>query len=309
MSTTTRSSALERLAEVGQAGATVVLGNFDGVHCGHRALIAAARQRAAGGQSPLVAVSFFPPAKVLFSGESYLTDPTEKAELLKEAGADRVVILPFDRTFAATPPERFAAALALQAPQRVVIGEDFRFGRDRAGGPATLEAAGLRVEVLELLAVGGILAKSSAIREALARADLAQAEALLGAPYRIRGSVEQGFQRGRLLGYPTLNVATAPGKMLPLGVFAVRVTTPHGRFGGMANIGPRPTFPEAPPALEAHLFDVDLDLYGAVVSVELIAWVRQQQRFDGLEALTAQLARDEAEARALLGAAAALGGR
>jgi riboflavin kinase/FMN adenylyltransferase len=296
----TISTAAQGLQQVAQRGAVLVLGNFDGVHLGHRALVGRGREVASARGVDLVAVTFFPPAKVLFGSEPFLSDPIEKSELLREAGADQVVIIPFDRGFAATPPERFAAMLADLQPTLVVIGEDFRFGRDRGGGTEALQAAGIAVDILPLVEVAGTTAKSSAIREALARADLKRAEELLGGPYRIRGEVEYGFQRGRSLGYPTLNVQTKKGKMLPIGVFAVRVDTPQGRFDGMANIGPRPTFPDAPPALEAHLFDANLDLYGAPVVVELRAFVREQQRFDGIDQLRAALACDEQRARQLL---------
>jgi riboflavin kinase/FMN adenylyltransferase len=145
--------------------------------------------------------------------------------------------------------------------------------------------------------------KSSAIRAALASGDVARAAHLLGAPYRVQGPVVEGDRRGRTIGFPTLNVATDARKALPIGVFAVRVDTPLGRFDGMANVGPRPTFPDGAPALEAHLFDVDLDLYGHEVAVHLLARLRAPQRFDGVEALRAQLERDAETARAALAAA------
>jgi riboflavin kinase / FMN adenylyltransferase len=288
------------LAEVGRTGAVVALGNFDGVHVGHRALLARARARAAALGAPLVVVSFFPPAKVLFAGARFLTSEEEKHALLAEAGADAVVVIPFDRAFAATPAERFVAELGALRPAVVVVGEDFRFGRDRTGGLDLLRAAVLHLEVVALELTDGVVAKSSAIRAALERGDVATAERLLGAPYRVTGPVLHGDQRGRTLGFPTANVGTDPRKALPVGVFAVAVDTPAGRRGGMANVGPRPTFPDGAPALEAHLFDTDLDLYGRSVTVHLLAHLRAPRRFDGVAALRQQLELDAAAARATL---------
>jgi riboflavin kinase / FMN adenylyltransferase len=288
------------LAGIERSGAVLVLGNFDGVHRGHRALISRARGRADDLGTTVVAATFFPPAKVLFAGAYFLSSEQEKAQLLAEAGADEVVVIPFHPTFAATPPEAFSAELARAEPALVMVGEDFRFGRGRSGGLDLLRASLPHLEVIPLELVAGEVAKSSAIREALTEADLTRAERLLGTPYRVHGRVVRGEQRGRTIGYPTLNLETHARKLLPPGVFAVWVDTPAGRFGGMANVGPRPTFPDAVPALEAHLFDVDLDLYERFVTVHLIAHLRPPQRFAGLLALQAQLAADARAARVAL---------
>jgi riboflavin kinase / FMN adenylyltransferase len=293
------------LAEIDPPGAVVALGNFDGVHVGHRALLAHARERAAALDAPLVVVSFFPPAKVLFGGALFLSSETEKHALLAEAGADAVVVIPFDHAFAATPASAFTAAMTAAAPAIVVVGEDFRFGRDRAGGLDLLRAAVPHLEVVALELSDGVVAKSSAIREALRRGDVEGAERLLGAPYRVAGPVVRGDQRGRTLGFPTANVATDPRKALPIGVFAVAVDARAGRFGGMANVGPRPTFPDGAPALEAHLFDADIDLYDQEVTVHLLKLLRPPRRFDGIAALTEQLRRDADDARAALAERAA----
>ena len=288
------------LAALERRGAVWVLGNFDGVHRGHRALIGRARARADELGTAVVAATFFPPAKVLFGDAYFLSSEQEKAQLLAEAGADEVVVIPFDPIFAATPPEVFSAELARAQPALVMVGEDFRFGRGRSGGLDLLRSDLPHLEVMPLEWVAGEVAKSSAIRAALAAADVVRAERLLGAPYRVRGRVVRGEQRGRTIGYPTLNLETHERKLLPPGVFAVWVDTPAGRFGGMANVGPRPTFPDAAPALEANLFDVDLDLYERSVTVHLMAHLRLPQRFAGLPALRAQLAIDATTARAAL---------
>ena len=291
------------VADVAARRAVLALGNFDGVHQGHRALLGLARARARALGVPLVVVSFFPPAKVLFGEARVLASEVEKHRLLAEAGAAEVAIVPFTRAFATTPPEAFVAELAALAPQLIVVGEDFRFGKGRAGGLDLLRAAADHLEVVPLELVGDEVVKSSGVRAALATGDVVRAAHLLGAPYRVHGPVARGDQRGRTIGFPTLIVVTDPRKALPIGVFAVRGDTPSGRFDGMANVGPRPTFPDGAPALEAHLFDADVDLYGRDVTVHLLARLRAPQRFDGVAALRAQLVRDAAAARAALAAA------
>jgi len=298
------------LAGIERRGTVMAVGNFDGVHLGHRALLGRARGRADELGVALVAVSFFPPAKVLFGDARFLSSESEKAALLSEAGASEVVVIPFDRAFAATPPEDFAAAIAATRPAVVVVGEDFRFGRGRAGGLDLLRATLAHIEVVPLELTAGEVTKSSLIREALEAADVARAERLLGLPYRVSGRVVRGDQRGRTIGFPTLNVETDARKALPIGVFAVVVDTPAGRFDGVANVGPRPTYPDGAPALEAHLFDTDLDLYGRRVTVHLLDHLRGPRRFAGLAELRAQIAHDAQAARARIAARrAATGGR
>ncbi len=288
------------LTEATTRQAVIALGNFDGVHVGHRALLAMAATRASELGTGLLVVSFFPPAKVLFGDAQFLTSEAEKHALLAEVGATEVVVVPFTHAFAATPPEDFARAIAGLDPQVVVVGEDFRFGRARAGGLDLLRTATAHLEVVPLELVGGVVVKSSSIRTALAEGDVARAEALLGAPYRVHGTVVTGDRRGRTIGFPTANLLTDPRKALPVGVFAVQVDTPSGRFGGMANVGPRPTFPDAAPTLEAHLFDVDVALEGRAITVHLRTHLRPPRRFDGVDALRRQLSQDATDARAAL---------
>lgn len=285
------------LGEVRSQGPVVALGNFDGVHLGHRRLLSQAKERAEQLGVPMLVLTFFPPAKVLFSGAPFLSSAEEKRELLSEAGADEVAILPFDHGLAATPAERFVEELAALSPTVLVVGEDFRFGRDRSGGLDLLRRSVPHLEVVALELVGSEVAKSSIIREALATGDLPKAERMLGQPYRISGTVVHGDHRGRLLGYPTANLLTDPGKALPSGVFAVAVDTPWGRRGGMANLGARPTIEGAGMAVEAHLFDTELDLYDRRLTLHLLSFLRPTQRFGDLEELKAQLAKDEVAAR------------
>jgi riboflavin kinase / FMN adenylyltransferase len=283
-------------------GAVVALGNFDGVHVGHRTLLAHAAGQARALAAPLVAITFFPPAKVVFAGAKFLSSAAEKGDLLRSAGSDEVVTIGFDPTFAATPAEEFVAAIAQRSPRLCVVGEDFRFGRDRRGGVETLHAALAEVAVVPLALAGGRVAKSSEIRAALAEADVASAGAMLGGPYRVRGVVIRGDQRGRTIGFPTANVATDPRKALPVGVFAVAVDTPFGRRAGMANVGPRPTFPDGAPALEVHLFDFDDDLYDQEITVHLLAHLRAPRPFGSLAELKRALGDDALAARAVAAA-------
>jgi riboflavin kinase / FMN adenylyltransferase len=291
----------ERIDEIRSRGAVIAIGNFDGVHAGHRALLGHAADLARHADAPWAVVSFFPPAKVLFGGAAYLSSREEKDLLLRELGPDEVVIVPFDHAFAATPAEDFVAALAALTPAALVVGDDFRFGRGRAGSSEDLGRAAPRVEVLRLVAIGGEVVKSSTIRGALEAGDLARANRLLGAPYLVSGRVVEGDRRGRTIGVPTANLTTPAGKALPQGVFAVSVDVPgRGRFGAMANVGPRPTFGGPSPSLETHLFDFDGDLYGRRLEIEFVARLRDEQRFDTLPALVERMHEDARQARALL---------
>ena len=289
----------------------LVLGTFDGVHHGHRALIRQAVGVATALRRPWLPVAFFPPPKTLLAGHPYLSSRAEKHALLCEAGAAagslpaEVVIIPFDAEFAATPAERFVAALARLRPSTLVAGEDFRFGRRRGGGVDDLARACEHLEVLPLVAVGDEVVKSSTIRDALDAGAVERAADLLGAPYRVIGCVVEGDRRGRTIGVPTANLRLDPRKALPTGVFAVQVDLPDGsRHGGMANLGPRPSFDGPAASLEVHLFDWSGDLYGAAISVHVIARLRGQQRFADVPALQRQLHADARLARARLASVA-----
>ena len=296
------------LAAVQSARPVVVLGTFDGVHCGHRALIAHTVEVAQRLRRPWVPVAFFPPPKTLLAGHAFLSSEREKHELLVEAGRDagaapaEVVVVAFDADVAATPAEAFAAALAALRPSAVVVGEDFRFGRGRRGGIDMLRATADQLEVLPLVAIGDEVVKSSLVRDALDAGDVERAAELLCAPYRVVGEVVRGDQRGRTIGVPTANLDLDPRKALPEGVFAVTVDLPDGtRRGAMANLGPRPSFAGPSARVEAHLFDVDGDLYGATLRVHLVARLRAQRRFADLAELRAQLSEDARAARVRLG--------
>lgn len=286
--------------ELDVRGAVVAIGNFDGVHRGHRALLERMRQWADDEGRPSVVVTFFPPAKVLFQGASYLSSRDEKPELLRPFAPDAIAVVPFTHDYARTDKGAFLARLAELRPRAVVVGEDFRFGRNRAGGLDDLQHVPERLEVFGLRRDGDVPISSSRIREHLAAGEIAAANRLLGEPYLAMGPVIVGDRRGRSIGVPTANLELPPQKALPLGVFAVTVDAPHGTFGGMANVGPRPSFPGGAPRLEAHLFEFDGDLYGATLTVRFLTRLRGQRRFEGLDDLKAQLDADRIAARRAL---------
>lgn len=278
----------------------ISIGNFDGVHIGHQLLLEQMQQLAAELGAPSVVITFFPPAKLFFSGGQYLSDAEEKLELLSCYEPTAVVMIPFDHSYASTPKEVFMAQLARLSPHTIIVGEDFRFGYRRQGTLNDLSHLPERLEVFGMKRLGGEVVSSSRIRQHLAAGRMREVQALLGRPYRASGTVQAGARRGRSIGFPTANVVVAPQKALPVGVFAVRVKALGSEWRGMANVGPRPSFDEAPPSLEVHLFDFAGDLYGQRVTVDFYEFIRAQRKFADLEALKAQLEADRARALALL---------
>lgn len=276
------------------------IGNFDGVHLGHRRLLARMKERSGAADLPSVVLTFFPPARVLFGQAQYLTSAAEKLALLSSFRPTAAVLIPFDHEYAQTDSGDFLASVASLEPDTVIVGENFRFGHGRAGSIADLASVSDKLEVFNLQRLGGDVISSSRIRGLLQQGGVEQARTLLGAPYSVRGAVVVGEKRGRTIGFPTANIDVPQRKALPLGVFAVSVTTDSGRYGGMANVGPRPSFPDAPPSLEVHLFDVEEDLYGHEITVEFIGFIRHQVTFNGIEALKRQLGEDAEFSRALL---------
>jgi riboflavin kinase / FMN adenylyltransferase len=281
-------------------GSVVAIGNFDGVHLGHQLLLEHLHAESRETGLPGVILTFFPPSKVLFQGTKFLADADEKAGLLAAYDPAAIVIVPFDHAYAQTPKDVFLTQLARLNPHTLIVGEDFRFGHKREGTLNDLSHLPERLEVFALRKLDGDPVSSSRIRKHLEAGEVAAAARLLGRPYSARGRVVRGDRRGRTIGYPTANVATPEGKALPLGVFAVRVETDADVYPGMANVGPRPSFPDGAPSLEAHLFDFAGDLYGQTVQVHFLAYLRGQQRFAGIEALKARLEEDERAARTAL---------
>jgi len=290
------------------AGAIAAIGNFDGVHLGHRALIAAVRETAQEAARPAVALTFEPHPRAYFAPHLpmfRLTDADAKEIVFAHLGLDGLIVRRFDATLAGTGARDFVEGLLVRdlGVAGVVIGHDFHFGRGREGTPALLAdlcaQAGLSCRIIPpvALSAGAEPVSSSAIRAALTEGAVARANALLGYRWFVSGEVRHGDKRGRTLGYPTANVAL-PACNLAHGIYAVRVRLPDGRVkDGVASYGRRPTFDDGAPLLEVNLFDFSGDLYGQTIAVEFLEYLRGEVRFDGAEALIAQMHRDAAEAR------------
>ena len=295
----------------GAAGSVVVPGNHDGVHVGHQALLGRARTLANDRGLEVVALTFDPHPMVTVAPERApvpLTTIARRTELLLAAGADQVAVARFDAAYAAQTAEQWitnelSGRLGARA---VVVGVDFRFGRGRGGDLAGLRAMGatqgIEVEALGEITLAGTNERvsSSAVRALLAAGDVVHAAALLTRPHSVDGTVVEGNKRGRTIGFPTANLVPDP-ILLPLdGVYAVRARTSEGRWlDGVANLGTRPTF-AAGRSLEAHLFEFGGDLYGARLRLAFIARIRDEKKFDGVDALVAQIRLDAATARDLL---------
>ena len=290
----------------------VTVGTFDGIHRGHADLIGhvAARARAVG--LPSVVVTFQPhPLEVVNPAAAplLLTPGDEKIEALADTPIDYVVVVPFDAALAAYPAAAFVRRVLRErfVMHELWIGYDHGLGRGREGDAATLREIGERdgfpVEVVDAVALGdGAAISSSAIRAVIGAGAVDTVVGALGRRYSVRGRVVPGDQRGRALGYPTLNVAVAsPRKLLPAaGVYAVAVQSARGAFGGMMNLGPRPTFDDAALKLEVHLFGARGDWYGTDVRIEFVRRLRDVVRFPSVDALVAQLGRDAEAARLAL---------
>lgn len=297
------------------ASTCVTVGTFDGVHLGHREVLDRLDRRARAAGLKAALVTFEPhPLEVVnpAAAPQRLTVADEKAEVLATCPIDYVVVLPFTHDLAAYSAEQFVEEVLIKRVRmrELLIGHDHGFGKNRGGNVDVLQRLasrhGFGMEILEPVGADPRHPySSSAIRRAIAGGDLASARAALGRDYSVSGVVAPGAGRGRSLGFRTINLApVSPRKLLPPeGVYAVRVHTPSGAFGGMMNLGPRPTFNDPAPSLEAHLFDADVELYGKHVRIELVVRLRETRRFSSPAALAAQLRRDDIAARdALRGA-------
>lgn len=299
-------------------GASVAIGNFDGVHLGHRAVIRIARDEARRSGAPLGVVTFEPHPREVFAPDAppfRLMNAEAKAHRLEKLGVDVLYELNFNKALSSLTPEDFAAQVITRGLglSHVVVGEDFCFGKGRAGTAADLarfgREMGFGVTVTPLLETGGVEVSSTRIRAALSEGRPEEAARMLGHLHRIEGAVIRGDQRGRELGYPTANMSIAGLHPPKFGVYAVTadvLTGPHaGTYDAVASLGVRPMFGMNQPNLETHLFDFKGDLYGAHLSIALLAYLRPEARFDGLESLIAQMDRDSAEARRILAGRAA----
>ncbi|WP_110885159.1 riboflavin biosynthesis protein RibF [Deinococcus yavapaiensis] len=279
----------------------VAIGSFDGVHLGHQALIRVLREHARAARVPSVVYTFDPPTRVLTQGAEYLSTLPEKLALLQRFKVDEVIAVSFTREFAGRTKEEFLRDIATLRPRTIVVGEDFGFGKGRAGKLDDLREVTPNVVALPMFQLTGRDIKSTRIRELLGQGDVEGAAELLGRSYDAVGVVVGGDQLGRTIAFPTANVKVPSGKLLPPGVFAVTVYVDGERHTGMANVGKRPTVSGTETRLEVHLFDFDADLYGQEVQVKFKRFLRGEQKFSGLDALKAQLAKDKEQARELLG--------
>ena len=293
----------------------MALGSFDGLHAGHRRVIASVTETDHLPAIPTV-VSFWPHPREVLHGEPRLRLdlPNEKLELLEPLGIQQLVLVPFNRQLAQLSAADFVEQVLLNGlkARQIAVGANFRFGRGREGDTNTLrqlaEAAGVKVSVLPLLEDAGGRMSSSRIRKALSNGDLQTASALLGRPYRFRGTVVRGRGLGRDLGWPTANLQVDGRKFLPgLGVYAARAWTQGDgeALPAVMNLGPQPTVdPNSPSAVEVHLLDRRIELVGQELVVEPVERLRGQQRFSGLDELSAQIGKDADAARQRLQATA-----
>ena len=290
-------------------GASVAMGNFDGVHLGHRSVIDRARRP----DAPLGVVTFEPHPRQVFNPGAApfrLMNAEARANRLARLGVEQLYELPFDAALAGLSPAAFARDVLAEGlgVRQVVVGADFCFGKGRAGRAADLVALGaelgFEVTVAPLVAAGGVEISSTAIRAALAEGRPRDAHAMLGHWHRIEGPVLHGEKRGRELGYPTANMSVAGLHLPKIGVYAVKVdvlTGPQkGSYLGAASLGVRPMFGENLPNLETYIFDFKGDLYGQHLSVGFVEYLRPELKFDGLPALIAQMEADCARAREIL---------
>lgn len=288
-------------------GCVVTLGNFDGVHHGHQMLIAHLIAKGDELQCPSLLVTFEPQPREFFAGETVpprLTRFREKVVLLAQLGLDRLLCLPFNERTRNTPAEWVIDEFLVNqlGAKYVVVGDDFNFGKDAKGDYSMLKDGGDRygfeVSHMGTLTFDHDRVSSSRVRQALADADFELAEKLLGRAYFIMGRVVYGRQLGRQLGVPTANIKLRRYRAALEGVFAVMVTTDEGTYNGVANIGVRPTVDGKEPLLEVHLFDFSGDLYGQLLTVTFRHKIRDEQQFEGLDALKAQIETDMQQARA-----------
>ncbi len=302
----------EASAEHALDGAVVAIGNFDGVHRGHRAVIAAALARAKALSRPAAALTFEPHPRRFFRPDEplfRLTDERAKLRLLAATGLSGAIVLRFDAALASLSAHDFIARVLLArfTVAGVAIGFDFHFGLNRAGSPDYLAAQGAKlgfaVDIVPRFEDAGRPVRSGPIRAALAAGRIAEANTLLGYPWFVSGKVIHGDKRGRELGYPTANMRLDPDCGLKHGIYAVRVGVGERRYDGVASFGRRPMFDQGTVLLEVFLFDFAGDLYGEMIDVAFLEWIRPERTFDSVEDLVRRMNEDAQLARAALAAA------
>jgi riboflavin kinase / FMN adenylyltransferase len=288
------------------AGAVVAIGNFDGVHRGHRAVIGAARARAEKLGRKTAALTFTPHPRAFFRPQDplfQLSSERDKLRLLAATGLDGAIVMRFDAALAGTSAEDFIGRILVGqlAIGGAAIGFDFHFGKNRTGSPAYLAEQGARfgfaVDIVPPLEDEGRPVSSGAVRLALSQGKVVEAAELLGAPWFASGEVIHGDKRGRELGFPTANLKLDPACGLKHGIYAVRARVGGELRDGVASFGRRPTFDNGAPLLEVYLFDFAGDLYGAEIDVAFIGWIRHEQKFDSLDQLKSTMQADAVQAR------------
>ena len=298
-------------------GAVVAIGNFDGVHLGHQAIIDVARKEAEKNNTPLGILTFEPHPRTFFSKKHgkdlppfRLLNASARLHRLEKLAVDLILEIPFDQELCELSDWDFSQKILADAfgLSHVVVGSDFCFGRGRQGNALSLskhaDQLGFGITIAELKNHGKHVISSTNIRKALAEANPKKAAAMLGHWHRIEGTVEHGEKRGRTLGYPTINIAIDGLQTPAFGVYAVVadiLTGPHaGQYKGVASIGVRPMFGQNKPNFETFIFDFDSDLYGETVSVGLIEYLRDEENFDGIDSLITQMGSDCLSAREIL---------
>jgi riboflavin kinase / FMN adenylyltransferase len=291
-------------------GSIVALGNFDGFHLGHQAVVSRAVARGFHERRPVIVATFDPHPIKFFRPDVppfRLTSLDQRQALFAHAGADAMLVFEFGDELRSTSAGDFVGELLARriGAAGVVTGDDFGFGKGRLGNVEVLRTLGaehgIAAEAVAPVLVDGDRVSSGRIREALKAGDTATATHLMSRDFAVQGVVQRGDARGRELGYPTANLSLSDYQRPKYGIYAVRVTLEDGsEHPGVASLGVRPTFDPPQELLEAHLFDFDSDLYGQRVEVALHAYIRDEQKFDSVDALVAEMRRDEAEARRLL---------
>ncbi|MEP3280607.1 MAG: bifunctional riboflavin kinase/FAD synthetase [Stappiaceae bacterium] len=291
-------------------GGVVAIGNFDGVHRGHRAVLNAALDQAKQNTRPAYIMTFEPHPRTVFRPEHpvfRLTPPNAKADLLHALGFAGMLVVPFNRDFASITAQDFVQKIlcAQLGISHAVIGYDFHFGKARQGTPNYLEEAGGRegfgVSIVQPFEdENAEIVSSSRIREALSAGDIILANSLLGYRWFVDGTVQHGEKRGREMGFPTANLTLPPECRLRHGIYAVRTYVAGKRYDGVASYGRRPTFDNGTPLLEVFIFDFSDDIYGQPIRISFASHLRPELKFDDVPSLIEQMNRDSAEARAIL---------
>lgn len=283
------------------------IGNFDGLHCGHKHLIGQLVNYAKEDDLPSLVISFNPAPKEFFSNNkkvaARLTTISQRLRILSDWQVNQVAIIRFNQRLSNFSPEQFIANCLSKAfnVKRLFVGKNFQFGKDRAGNFQTLqqfsEKYGYKLHSEELLTADKDVISSTRVRTALANNDLPLANKLLGRPFRVISRVQKGDQRGAKLGYPTANCNIPKRIFVPKGVFVVAVKIDQKYFYGMANVGTRPTFAGDKQLIEVHLFDFAKNIYGKKICIDFLCYIRQEQKFSSIEQIKSQLKLDEQFAR------------